>query len=177
MLWLSLSACSPLLAQSSEYNTYFRQSTLDYLYGYLPDNDYRWFVAQCYQESRLIADAVSPVGASGICQIMPGAAQDASLSWANRFDAERNIRAGAWILRRNIRTWWPRPTRFDRLQLGWAGYNAGAGHIIKAQSLCGGASLWAGISPCLSQVTGHHATETINYVILVEKWYYEMTDE
>lgn len=175
-LSLCLLACSPSLAQSSEFDRYFKQATLDYLYGYLPDGDWRWFKAQCYQESRLKADAVSPAGASGICQIMPAAAQDSRLSWQDRFDAERNIKAGAWILRRNIRTWWPRPTRIDRLRLGWAGYNAGAGHIIRAQLLCGGAKLWEDISPCLHQVTGHHATETQNYVTLVEKWYWRMVD-
>lgn len=175
LLWLSSLACSPLPAQSSEYDKYFKQATIDYLYGYLPMSDFRWFKAQCYQESRLRANAVSPVGASGLCQIMPAAAQDAGLSWSDRFDAERNIKAGAWILRRNIRTWWPRPTRLDRLKLGWCGYNAGVGNCIKAQSLCGGASLWEGISPCLPQVTAHHAKETQDYIRLIPKWYQQFT--
>lgn len=142
-----------------------------YLYGLIPDNDWRWFKAQCYQESRLKPLAVSPAGAAGLCQLMKGAAQDAGISASDRFDPEKNIKAGAFILRRNIRTWWPRDTTFQRLQLGWAGYNAGAGWIVKAQKLCGGAALWEFIAPCLHQVTGHHAKETLHYVDVIPRWY------
>lgn len=168
-------ACSPSQAQS--FDEYFKESATRYLYGYLPENDWRWWKAQCYQESRLVETAVSPVGASGVCQLMPGAAEDSGLSWADRFNAGRNIRAGAFILRRNIRTWWPRPTRLDRLKLGWAGYNAGSGHIIRAQSKCDGAHLWEAIAPCLPQVTGRHATETINYVRLIPKWFRKISEQ
>jgi len=52
-----------------------------------------------------------------------------------------------------------------------ASYNAGAGNIIRAQSLCGGALDWTGIAPCLPQVTGHHAHETITYVERIDRWY------
>ena len=178
LLWLLSSACSPLQAQfSSEFDESFRAANLSYLFGYVPDGDWRWFKAQCIQESRLRPESVSPAGASGICQIMPGAAGDASLSWADRFDAEKNIKAGAWILRRNFRTWWPRPTRLDRSRLAWASYNAGAGHIIRAQSKCDGASLWEGMAPCLPEVTGRHAAETIGYVRLIPKWYEQLSNE
>lgn len=102
---------------------------------------------------------------------MQGAARDAGLLPKERFDPEKNIKAGAFILRRNIRVWFPRDTAFQRLQLGWAGYNAGAGWIVKAQSLCGGPALWEFIAPCLWQVTGNNALETIRYVALIPGWY------
>lgn len=165
---------APSLAFSTErFDPLFEQTAAQYLYPYLPDDDWKWWLAQCYQESRLRADAISPAGAVGICQLMPGAAMDAGI-W-DRLNPELNIKAGAWILRRNIRTWWPRPTRLDRLKLGWCGYNAGVGNCIKAQALCDGASLWEAISPCLPQVTGHHAKETQDYIRLIPKWYQQFT--
>ena len=51
-----------------------------------------------------------------------------------------------------------------RLELAQASYNAGAGHVLKAQGLAGGARCWDGIAPQLHRVTGHHAQETIHYV-------------
>lgn len=159
---------------SDEYDDLFRIVTARYLHGLVPDDDWRWLKAQCYQESRLVPDAVSPAGAVGICQLMPGAALDGGLAVKLRTDPERNIQVGGFILRRNIRTWFPRPTRFARLQLGWAGYNAGVGHILRAQALCEGASEWESISPCLHLVTGYHAGETIHYVRVIPAWYGRM---
>jgi len=164
-----LSAQGP--GSNTQYDVWFQGYAIQYLYGLMPDNDWRWFKAQCWQESRLKPDAVSPAGAAGLCQLMKGAAQDAGLSPVERFDPQKNIRAGAFILRRNIRTWFPRDTVFHRLQLGWAGYNAGVGWIVKAQSLCGGPALWEFIAPCLHRVTGVHALETIRYVAIIPTWY------
>ena len=174
LLWVLPLASSSLQAQSFSpaYDVWFQEYSLKYLYGLLPEDDWKWYLAQCYQESRLKPEAISPAGAVGLCQLMPGAAADAGLSSIERTNPEKNIRAGAFILRRNIRTWFPRPTRFDRLQLGWASYNAGAGNIIRSQAKCGGPTLWAGIAPCLYQVTGpDNAHETITYVALIPKWY------
>lgn len=179
LAFISLLLCSfpwQLLPADEAFDGYFESSASRYLWGLLPDDDWHWWKAQCYQESRLKADAVSPVGASGVCQLIKGAAQDAGLAWIDRYNAARNINAGAYILRRGIRMWWPRPTRIDRLRLGWACYNAGCGHILRAQSICDGAALWEAISPCLPEVTGRHAKETRDYVRLVEHWYWQMTE-
>jgi len=171
-LLLSLpGVCLQAQASNDQYDEWFQEYSLRYLYGLVPDDDWRWLKAQCYQESRLKPEAVSPAGAVGLCQLMKGAAQDAGLSPHERTDPKKNIKAGAYILRRNIRTWWPRDTRFLRLQLGWAGYNAGAGNIIKAQSICGG-MLWRFIAPCLHKVTGlNNSHETISYVAFIPGWY------
>ena len=179
-VWLSLSAAASLPAQDfdDQYDQWFREYSIRYLYGLIPDDDWKWFKAQCYQESRLIPDAVSPAGAVGVCQLMKGAADDAGLSPHERLDPRKNIQAGAYILRRNIRTWWPRETRFQRLQLGWAGYNSGAGNVIKAQQKCGGPPLWPSIAPCLHMVTGfNHSYETITYVALIPKWYMGLSND
>lgn len=162
-------------AQSSEYDPWFKAYTARYLYGLLPDDDWRWLKAQAIQESRLDPNAVSHANAAGIMQIIPAAALDARLY--DRFDPEQNIRAGAWLLRRNIRTWWPRDTPYQRLQLGWASYNAGAGNIIKAQTRSGGKMLWPDIAPHLSAITGHdNARETLHYVQIIPQHYRGIRD-
>lgn len=70
--------------------------------------------------------------------------------------------------------WWVRPTRLDRLKLGWSCYNSGGGNILKAQTACEDAMLWEQISPCLPEITGRHAKETQDYVRLIPKWYQEI---
>lgn len=172
--WVLLSVCLSAQAQvfKSDYDVWFYGYSVQYLYGLLPEDDWKWLKSQCWQESRLKPDAISPAGAVGLCQLMRGAAQDAGLSPYERTNPEKNIKAGAFILRRNIRVWFPRDTRFQRLQLGWAGYNAGAGNIIKAQAKCGGPPLWPSIAPCLRDVTGDkNAHETVQYVALIPGWY------
>lgn len=132
--------------------------------------------AQCYQESRLIPLAKSPVGAYGLCQFMPGTAQD--VGRVLKADPEQfwlpevSIRAAGYYMGRLTYNWKaPRPP-LDRHKLALASYNAGAGHLIKAQKLCGGPRLYDEIIPCLPQVTGHHSKETIGYTKnIVERWY------
>jgi len=150
-----------------------------FLGGLLPADDFRWFLAQCIQESgrRLDPLAVSSAGAVGVCQLMPGSARDAGLDPAHRVLARENIRGGAFILRRCIKMFFPRETREQRLKLGQACYNAGGGHIIKAQVKCGGAMLWEDIEPCLPQVTGKHAKETQGYVKIIPLWYRRLLEQ
>lgn len=137
--------------------------------AYLPSVDWRLLKAQCYQESRLKADAVSPVGAMGLCQFMPGtwAEVEDDLNFppdANAFAPDLSIEAAAFYMGRLRRMWSsPRPEA-DRHSLALASYNAGAGHLLKAQALCGGGNLYAEIIQCLPDVTGRHSKETITYV-------------
>lgn len=149
-----------------------------FLADLLPENDYRWFLAQCVQESgtRLNPLAVSPAGATGVCQLMSGTARDFGLDPDHRVLARENIQAGSMALRRCILLWWPRDTRLQRLELAQACYNAGGGHIIKAQVKCGGARLWQDIKKCLPDVTGRHAAETIGYVHIIPKWYRQLKE-
>ena len=144
-----------------------------FLGGLLPDEDYRWFLAQCMQESgpRLNPVAKSHAGAVGVCQLMPGTARDFDLDPEHRVVPKDNIRAGSLTLRRCVTLFWPRETRYQRLQLGQACYNAGGGNVIKAQIKCGGARLWEDIAPCMEQVTGRHAAETLHYVDVIPRWY------
>lgn len=173
---LALLAAAPALAISDRYDTEIMASAE----RWLPEYDWNWWKAQIWQESRMKPDAVSPVGAGGLAQTMPGTFADhyrevsiaVGKDLIDRFDVEASLEVGAYYMRRCVLFWTtPRP-RLERLKLGQACYNAGGGHLLKAQRLCGGALLWRGIKRCLPQVTGEHSTETFNYVSLIDRHYY-----
>ena len=135
------------------------------------------YKAQLVAESALDPHAVSPAGARGIAQFMPATWAEvrpsAGLTDASPHDAEASIRAGAyymdWLRRRMTE---PRSERC-RLQLQQAGYNAGLGHIWRAQRLARergyAARCWDEIKLALPEVTGKHAQETIDYVARIAR--------
>jgi membrane-bound lytic murein transglycosylase MltF len=136
---------------------------------------WRAWKAQLYQESLLEPDAISPAGAEGIAQFMPATWREvtAALKWGlvSPRDARLAIEAGAFYMAR-LRQGWssPRP-ELERQRLAQASYNAGFGNILEAQRRCGGARDWHAIAPCLPQVTGRHAAETITYVDRIARWW------
>lgn len=145
----------------------------------MPGVDWYLLKAQCYQESRLNPAAVSPVGAQGICQFMPRTWSDVAIKLdlppgASAFAPQLAINAAAFYMSR-IRAQWsaPRPEP-DRHSLALASYNAGIGHILSAQALCGDPSSYSAIIVCLPSVTGKHAKETTGYVELTWSWYRQM---
>ncbi|EME69732.1 hypothetical protein H261_11879 [Paramagnetospirillum caucaseum] len=123
--------------------------------------------AQLYAESRLDPAAVSPVGAKGLAQFMPGTwdqvTRELRLGAASPHH-DIAIQAGAYYMARLRHIWRAGRDSADRQPLAQASYNAGAGNIINAQKVCGGARLWAVIAPCLGTVTGIHSRETLTYV-------------
>lgn len=73
-------------------------------------------------ESAYQADAVSPAGAGGLTQLMPGTAFD--LGVRDRFDPVENLRGGADYLAQQI-------LRFRDLRLALAAYNSGPGRVAR----------------------------------------------
>lgn len=130
--------------------------------------------AQLCQESGLDPKAVSPVGAKGLAQFMPGTwrevAAELGLGTRTAFDPSSAIDAGAYYMGKMRRfpdwRWWQDP---ERHRMSQAGYNAGPGNVRKALRLCPGQS-WSVVARCLPDVTGRHARETITYVDRIADW-------
>ena len=75
------------------------------------------------QESHFNSIAVSPVGAQGLMQLMPGTA--ARFGVSNAFDPSQNIAAGAKYLSQLLGMFG------GRVDLALASYNAGEGAVLK----------------------------------------------
>ena len=83
--------------------------------------------AVAWTESRGRQEAVSPKGALGVMQLMPGTAAELGV---NPLDPEANLHGGARYLARQL-------TRFQSVPLALAAYNAGPGAVLR----------WGGIPP------------------------------
>lgn len=146
---------------------------------YLPQWDWLYGPAQLWQESRWQPDAVSPVGAQGLAQFMPG-------TWA---DMRRDLRFPEGALATNpvyaipaygyymrkMRNVWDSPhvqrSEDERRQLAMACYNCGTGNILKAQRLAHDSPRYADIIAALPGVAGVDWRQTTDYVRLIEQHY------
>ena len=137
---------------------------------YLPrEYDWRLLKAQLWQESRLRTDQVSPAGAKGIGQIMDDTWEQWSVKTGFKdhsvTEPRANIYTAANYLGWLINEWnWERHSS-DRYCLALASYNAGIGHILKAQAKADDSVLYKDIIEKLPEITGDdNAAETIRYV-------------
>lgn len=83
--------------------------------------------AVAWTESRGRQNAISPKGAVGIMQLMPGTAAELRV---NALDPDANVHGGARYLARQL-------ARFQSVPLALAAYNAGPGAVLR----------WGGIPP------------------------------
>lgn len=163
---------------ANSYDIYFRQ------YGELFFSDlldWRTFKAQAMAESNLNPEAVSPVKAVGVMQLMPATSKEmaAKLGIPNEpLVPHLNIQMGIGY---DLRCWkiFKKEDGIERVRFMFGAYNAGAGHIITAQRLAEDQGLpadkWSSIVQTLPQVTGFHADETIGYVARIERYLAELT--
>jgi membrane-bound lytic murein transglycosylase F len=157
------------------YDRYFQEFS-EHFFG--PAFDWRWFKAQAIAESNLNPLAVSPKGATGIMQLMPGtyAEMTQRLRYPSSkkmaaliYDPVINIQCGIGYDRR---MWdiWKKEVSMERIRFMLASYNAGAGNIIKAQRKATIKYRWVSIAAVLHLVTGtDDAPETIAYVRKIEQ--------
>jgi soluble lytic murein transglycosylase-like protein len=174
---LALAFLAPASSSASSFPDRYDDDIRSAVKRYWPDYPFwRAWKAQLYQESRLQPDAVSPVGARGLAQFMPGTwadvAREIGAGTASPHEARWAIPAGAYYMARLRRSWSsPRP-QDDRHRLAQASYNAGLGNILKAQQRCGGARHYPEIIPCLEAVTGpRNSHETRTYVERIARWW------
>lgn len=139
---------------------------------YHPGDDWKWWKAQLWQESRLDPNAVSPAGATGIAQFMRGTAAQYGL--VDRRMAEPSILAGARMMRDGMKFWKAPRTHLSRRRLAQAGYNCGHGNLVRAQKLCRGAMEYEPLMDCLPNITGRFAAETLGYAPRIEKHFLRM---
>jgi len=183
MRWLSILLAvglasawsSPALSSSEKLDRYDFQIYAAVQKYWPRGTDATWYKAQLYQESRLDPKAISPAGAKGLAQIMPGTWKDLKdrlkLGTATPFEADKAIKAGAYYMADMYAEWSsPRPEQ-DRWKLAQSSYNAGLGNLLAAQRACDGATRYCAIIECLPEITGRHSEETIDYVVKIEKWY------
>lgn len=168
----SVMAAPPLV---SKYDDYF----VKYTHRYMPGVDPDLIKAQCWQESRFKETATSQVGAAGICQFMPGTWKDAKNALQiskdiSVFHPEYNIQAAAYYMGVQYKIWKSPRSMADRHNLAAASYNAGAGHLISAQKLCGNPPEYKLIVPCLPRVTGPNSKETLGYVVNIRGFYADL---
>jgi len=113
-------------------------------------------------------------------QIMPGTWEGIApkLGVTSPWLVKDNIQAGITYDARMWAIWKaPRP-QVERIAFTLASYNAGPGHIIKAQSLLPGglSTMWEPVAAQLHRVTGRHAEETRSFVIRVQHLHLSLTE-
>ena len=135
LIGLALCLTPIVTGATTEYDDLFKQ----YQRQYTPDVDWRWYRSQAWAESRFRPDAVSPVGATGMMQIMPGTWNEVAPKVPGalqhtRRDARWSIAVGIRYMATMRYHWldWQEPHRH---YLAMGSYNAGYGYWRKALQL------------------------------------------
>ena len=149
---------------TSQYDHHFRIYANIY---FAETVSWQWFKAQAIVESAMNPLAVSPKGAAGLMQLMPGtSAMVAKEMWVD--DTPLNPRVNILMGIHYDRKMWrifKREEGLERLCFMFGAYNAGAGNIIKAQGHARHPDRWRDVAAVLRKFTGRkNAGQTIQYV-------------
>jgi hypothetical protein len=131
-----------------------------YARKYGVDEDLVWVVIR--QESGFNPGAVSPKGAMGLMQLMPGTAT--LLGVSDPFDVEQNVAGGVKYLEQCL-------NQFNQdVPLALAAYNAGPGNVVKYQGCPPFAETRNYVASILAAYTGESIREDlklcrVNYVV------------
>jgi len=125
------------------------ERTVAALWPGLPDGA-RWIEAQVQAESGGDPNAVSPSGAQGLLQLMPGTAREMAVAVEDAFEPTENLRGGVTYLKRQYEALDRRvPSDRDALRWSLAAYNCGRGYVERALGLAemDGGPLWYAFDP------------------------------
>jgi membrane-bound lytic murein transglycosylase F len=156
-LWASCSV------DSSDFGGLFRYSHARFLAWH--DPDWLYLRAQGIAESNLDPNAVSPVGAAGVMQFMPGTWGDCERALnirASRFSPKASIICGGWYMDRMLRAFTSPRSTIERWRWAWSAYNWGLGSVLRAQKRIGGRTEYRDLESELP-------AETRGYVARIER--------
>ncbi len=145
-----------------------------------PGYDWKLFKAQSIAESGLSPEAVSPVGARGLMQLMPSTfadVQSANPEFKNIDDPVWNIAAGIYY-DKQLYNKWNEIVDEEKFNFTFGSYNAGRGPILKAQEKAKAKDLdhnsWENISLVAPEVPKWRHEETLNYVERIKKFHNQL---
>ncbi len=160
----------------STYDSFFQRFSLEF-FG--PNVDWLWFKAQGIAESGLNSLAVSPCGAKGLMQLMPGTSAEMAERLGiedDPFEPHLNIWMGVGY---DHYCWkvWKKEIGLERWRFMLAAYNAGVGNILRAQKLARAPAVWSSVADELPKITGERAGETITYIRRIEGYYADLAKD
>ncbi len=136
-----------------------------------PAFDWTFFKSQAMAESSMNPDALSPVGARGLMQLMPSTYQEIQTKRPELGlidDPEFNIAAGVMHDRYLWKLWSREIGEPDRLNFMFGSYNAGQGTIGRAAAAAKAKQLdhsrWSNIETIAAEVPRWRYQETLGYV-------------
>jgi len=175
--WVQDATSSEEMKKFQLYVRYFQKYAAEYGFDYL------MLVAQGYQESLLDQSRTNPSGAVGIMQVIPKYAAAPPINISNVSTAEKNIEAGAKMLR-NISETYFKDDKLDNLNrtlMTFASYNVGPTRIARLRKQAASEGLdpnqWFGnVELAVAKGVGQ---ETVQYVSNIYKYYvaYKLTLE
>jgi len=146
-----------------------------------PGYDWKLFKAQSIAESGLTPDALSPVGARGLMQLMPSTfadIQSANTEFKSIDDPVWNIAAGIYYDKQLYNKWNEIESKEEKFNFTFGSYNAGRGTILKAQEKAKLKDLdhtdWNNISLVAPEVPKWRHEETLNYVERIIKFHNQL---